>query len=214
MHGDCLDVLRTLEADNNNLCIFKDLSVKTCYNFLTIIEPHGMLAHPWGSEQSPCEQGATVMPKIYSNTSSISDLAAGVAGEHLVCVDLLLQGYRAFLADQNCPYDVAVEMDHKLIRIQAKTTRFPRQIPQRKNHSLAYMWHIRRAGKGGRRVYQHDEFDLLALVALDVRLVAYLPPTHFLQTMHIRAQELDQYPVSLALSQLDLFSVSSYIKKA
>ena len=29
----------------------------------------------------------------------VTDLAAGTAGEHLVCADLLLAGYRAFLAD-------------------------------------------------------------------------------------------------------------------
>lgn len=116
----------------------------------------------------------------------VTDLAAGAAGEHLVCADLLLAGYRAFLSDQNCPYDVAVDIGGQLIRIQVKTTRQPRAVPQRVGHFPAYMWHVRRAGKGGRRVYAANEFDMLALVALDQRKIAYLPPSRLLQTIHIR----------------------------
>jgi hypothetical protein len=116
----------------------------------------------------------------------VTDLAAGTAAEHLVCADLLLDGWRAFLADQNCAYDVAVEMGGRLIRVQVKATRQQRAIPQRAGHIPAYMWHVRRAGKGGRRVYAQDEFDLLALVALDIKRIAYLPPSLHRQTIHIR----------------------------
>lgn len=106
---------------------------------------------------------------------AISDLAAGTAAEHLVCADLLLSGYRAFLADQNCPYDVAVEQGGRLIRIQVKATRGPRRIPQRVNHRSAYLFQARRAGKAGRRRYADGDFDVLALVALDIRRIAYIP---------------------------------------
>lgn len=125
----------------------------------------------------------------------LTDLAAGVAGEHLVCADLLLQGYRAFLADQNCPYDVAVEYGGLLVRIQVKATRCPRPIPQRKNHRPAYMWFVRRAGKGGKRLYSDKDFDLLALVALDTKQIAYLPPSKAKQTIHIRSHD-DKAPPS------------------
>ncbi len=42
------------------------------------------------------------------------------------------------------------------------------------------MFHTRRAGKGGRRRYSSNDFDVLALVALDRRLIAYyaLADTH------------------------------------
>ena len=58
-----------------------------------------------------CGDCLSVMPTLPENSvdTIITDLAAGIAAEHLVCADLLLSGYRAFLADQNCPYDVAVE---------------------------------------------------------------------------------------------------------
>ena len=116
----------------------------------------------------------------------ISDLQVGIAGEHLVCADLLLKGYRAFLADQNCPYDVAIEKDGKLIRVQVKATRKARPVPQRVKRTEAYMWHVRRAGKNGARFYKSGEFDLLALVAIDCNKIAYCLPSQVKNTIHIR----------------------------
>lgn len=143
--------------------------------------------------------------RSFRREDGVSDLAAGAAGEHLVCADLLLQGYRAFLADQNCPYDVAVDAGGRLVRIQVKATRAQRSIPQRAGHTPAYLWHVRRAGKAGARVYATDDFDLLALVALDTKLIAYLPPSESKQTVHIRppgtngGKQFSQYDFSRAL---------------
>lgn len=138
----------------------------------------------------------------------VTDLAAGTAAEHLVCADLLMLGFNAFLADQNCAYDIAVDFAGRLIRVQVKATRQQRAIPQREIHIPAYMWHVRRAGKGGRRVYGSDEFDLLALVALDIRRIAYLPPSAQRQTVHIRppgshgGKQFDDFPFRSALEAL------------
>lgn len=123
-----------------------------------------------------------------------TDLAVGTAAEHLVCFDLLMGGYRAFLADQNCPYDVAVEIDGRLVRIQVKSTRCPRLIPQRANPASAYLFHVRRAGKGGARVYGDGEFDALALVALDIKRIAYMPQENSKQTVHIRVPDYIPIP--------------------
>lgn len=157
-----------------------------------------------------------ILPTLGKVDAVVTDLAAGTAAEHLVCADLLLQGYRAFLADQNCPYDVAVDIGGRLVRIQVKATRAARALPQRVGHFPAYMWHVRRAGKGGRRVYGANEFDLLALVALDCRRIAYLPPSDHRQTVHIRAHDnasapahggkcgktFEQFPFAAALGGL------------
>lgn len=131
----------------------------------------------------------------------VSDLSAGTAAEHLVCADILLRGHRAFLAEQICPYDVIAEIKGgKLIRIQVKATRAPRNIPQRVSEIPSYMWHIRRTGKGGVRVYKDDEFDVLALVALDIKEIAYVLPEHKSQTFHIRppgterGKQFEDYP--------------------
>jgi hypothetical protein len=157
-----------------------------------------------------------ILPTLPKVDAVITDLAAGAAGEHLVCADLLLQGYRAFLSDQNCPYDIAVDLCGRLVRIQVKSTRKAKALPQRAGHFPAYMWHVRRAGKGGARVYADGEFDLLALVALDCRRVAYLPPSCRAQTVHIRTHDdasppahggksgktFEQFPFAVAAQEL------------
>lgn len=101
------------------------------------------------------------------------DLNVGRAGEFLVMADLLLQGQKCFLTDQGMNYDAVVEVDNKLIRGQVKTTKKMRAI----NNSARpiYFFHIRRAGKGGKRLYKLGEFEFFALVALDIRKVFYLP---------------------------------------
>ena len=117
----------------------------------------------------------------------MSELLVGTAAEHLVCSELLLKGYKTFMTDQHCPYDVITEIKRgKLIRIQVKATQGPRNIPQRINQIPAYMWHVRRAGKRGERVYADGEFDVLALVALDIGRIAYMLQENYQQTIHIR----------------------------
>lgn len=149
--------------------------------------------------------------------SVVTDLAAGTAAEHLVCADLLLAGLRAFLTDQNCPYDVAVEHERRLIRVQVKSTRSPRTIPQRVGHHAGYIFHVRRAGKGGLRQYETGEFDLYALVALDTRRIAYLLPDEVPTSVMFRAHDdpgprgpyrragrvFDAFPFSRALAALN-----------
>lgn len=137
--------------------------------------------------------------------SEVTNLAVGIAAEHLVCADLLLQGFRAFMSDQNCPYDIAVEIGGRMVRIQVKATREVRPLQQYKTAQSAYQWHVRRAGRQGRRVYADDEFDLLALVALDIKRVAYLPPSKHRQTVHIR-------PLGTGGKQFDDFTFDSALK--
>ena len=148
--------------------------------------------------------------------ATLPDLTVGTAAEHLVCADLLLGGHKAFLASQVCPYDVAVDAGSRLIRIQVKATRGPRILPQRRGKFPAYMWSVRRAGKGGKRVYAAGEFDMLALVALDTKRIAYLPPSEHRQTIHIRTHDnsgptwkqgspgrtFAQFPFSRALTEV------------
>lgn len=117
----------------------------------------------------------------------ISDLELGKAAEHLVVADLILSGYRAYLTEQGLPYDVVLDREGGLYRIQVKASRCVKRMPQRSAHTPGYLYHVRRAGKRGRRKYADDEFDILALVAMDVRIVAYLPlQSHVLQSIYLR----------------------------
>ena len=145
--------------------------------------------------------------------SLVSDLELGKAAEHLVCADLILKGFRAYLTDQGIPYDVVVDLNGKLIRIQVKATAGPRAIPQRKMFTPSYLWHVRRAGKKGRRRYGSADFDLLALVAVDIQKIAYLKVDEGVKTtVHLRPphspitsrnkilKNIDQYPFSEAIN--------------
>src|ERR1700681_1688362 len=116
-------------------------------------------------------------------SGSVDDLELGKAAEHLVVADLILQGHRAYLTDQGLPYDVVLDDAGHLYRVQVKSTRQPKRIPQRESFFPGYYFHVKRAGKGNRRQYRDDEFDMLALVALDIRVIAYMPFCKLSQTM-------------------------------
>lgn len=103
------------------------------------------------------------------------DLEVGKTAEHLVCADLIMSGYRAFLSDQGLPYDILVDIEGTLLRVQVKSTRKPKNHGSSTRSMPGYFFHLRRAGKGGRRRYPENAFDLYALVALDRQAVAYLP---------------------------------------
>lgn len=134
--------------------------------------------------------------------ADLNELMVGAAGEHIVCADLLARGYRALRADQSCPYDVAAEVVGRLIRIQVKTTEKARAYPQAgQRHVHGYIWNIRQ-GKGSNRAYQVGSIDMVALVALDVRRVAYIAFSKLRQTVQI--------PVSGALKSTRKFEDYSF----
>jgi hypothetical protein len=77
------------------------------------------------------------------------------------------------------------------------------------------MFHVRRAGKGAKRIIAAGEFDLLALVALDIRTVAYLAMSEkIFQTIHLRVpgppslhankrrDNFDAYPIERVLAEV------------
>jgi len=105
-----------------------------------------------------------------------SELAIGLAGEHIVCADLLAMGYAPFRTEQAAPYDIAVDIGGRLIRLQVKATLGARRYPQQtQRHVTGYTWAMRH-GKRGKRSYARGSVDGFALVALDIRRVAYVRP--------------------------------------
>ena len=122
--------------------------------------------------------------------NNIQDLQIGVAGEHLVCADLIKKGYNAYLSDQGLSYDVIADIDGKLYKIQVKTTSKYRAVPQRKKYTPAYLFWIKRCGKGGKKSYTEKDFDFMALVALDKNIIGYLKPNLAKGTMHLNEQKL------------------------
>lgn len=138
-------------------------------------------------------------------SESCNDLAAGTAAEYLVCADLLLQGHDVYPTTQICAYDLVADVSGHLIRVQVKATRKARPIPQRAAITPGYMWHVRRRGKEGKRNYADDEYDMLALVALDISRIAYMGPEHTMKTIHIKppsipgGKQFDYYTFDRAL---------------
>lgn len=99
-------------------------------------------------------------------------LQLGVAGEHLVCFDLIMKGYVAFPAAQGLPYDVLVHTKTGVKRIQVKSTTKKRTLKKSRD---IYRFLIRR----GRNLEgaSPNAFDYLAFVALDARKIAYMTST-------------------------------------
>ncbi len=119
----------------------------------------------------------------------IDDLQIGKAGEYLVCADLILKGYVAFLAEQGLQYDVILDYNDKLYRLQIKSTRYPYLTPQRQSDTYSYQFNARRMGKGGRKSYSDTDVDIFALVALDTKQIGYISVKDAVQSMHFRVRE-------------------------
>lgn len=100
------------------------------------------------------------------------ELQTGKAGEHFVCYDLIQKGYNAFLADQGLPYDVLVDTDGTILKIQVKTI-------SKIVHGY-YAFNIRK-GKGSSRLVKVGSLDYIAFVFLDIKEVQYVP-TRLLKT--------------------------------
>ena len=108
----------------------------------------------------------------------MNDLKVGIAGEHIAMADIMLMGYKVHQADQTRPYDFVVDVGDKLIRVQVKTTATCKPIPQRSEPKFGYIWHVKRAKSrygNKERYYADSEYDVLALVSLEEKRVAYLP---------------------------------------
>lgn len=111
----------------------------------------------------------------------------GKIAEHLVCADILIQGYSAFLSDQGLPYDVLADVDSKLIRIQVKATLFSRNLIRKKyTWKDVYAWNVR-DNKHNRQRLTHDRCDIVALVALDINKIAYIPVSACSSTVYLRS---------------------------
>jgi len=153
-------------------------------------------------------------------------LEIGKAAEHLVCADLILSGYRAFLSDQGLPYDVVIDNGNKLLRVQVKSCGSVSNVnAQGRVERLAYNFSIRRRGKDGKSDRLSDkDCDIIALVALDIRVIAYLPIAACKMTAQIPPpgyipstktngggwwRSIDQFPIAEAISgKLDFYDQS------
>ncbi len=97
-----------------------------------------------------------------------NELQIGKAAEHIVAADLILQGYSAWLTDAGLPYDVVVDINGVIKRIQVKATT---KLIEVNSQGPIYRFGTRKAG--GSRLATIDTFDFYAFVALDIKTIAY-----------------------------------------
>ena len=100
----------------------------------------------------------------------------GNAGEYLVCFDLTMQGYPAAMAQPGLSYDVIVDVNGTMEKIQVKSSsRMSMSIGSTWRYSFSLDkshedWH-----GGVIKKRPIGDCDYYAFVALDIRRVAYLP---------------------------------------
>lgn len=120
----------------------------------------------------------------------------GTAAEHLVCCDLLLAGYRAFMAGQGLPYDVLVDRGvGDIYRVQVKSSNQPARS-RASSAAPSYRFHLKRQNRCKTRGISCDSVEILALVVLPLRRIAYFWPHelegrdgNFVQTVDLRLRE-------------------------
>lgn len=104
------------------------------------------------------------------------ELSIGRAGEYIVLADLLLKELQCFDTCQGCTYDIIFQKNSKLFKVQVKTTLGKKKWDSKIHQKVipSYFFHIKRAGKNGKKQYSSEDFDIYALVMLDIKKVAYL----------------------------------------
>lgn len=110
----------------------------------------------------------------------------GKAGEYLVCSELIMMGYIAYPSEQGLPYDVVMDYNGRLLKLQVKTTRGLRNVLQRKNPTKAYQFNIKRCGKNNKQLHKNESVDFFALVALDTKQIGFILNKDVRQTMAFR----------------------------
>ena len=144
-------------------------------------------------------------------------LYVGRAAEHLVCADALMRGYNAFQSSQGSPYDLILERDGRLFKVQVKGAQSARNVNSGGlTPRTAYSFAALRRGKSGQGPrLTSTEADIIACVALDRGVVAYLPVDDCSSTIQLEPERvaennrvrtytrpIGEYPLEEAVAQV------------
>ena len=108
-----------------------------------------------------------------------NNMQTGKAGEYLVCADLIIKGFVAYPSEQGLPYDVVLDYNGRLAKVQVKTVSKPSITPQREKVSYEYVFNMSKRGKNRQLRYSDEDVDLFAMVTLDTKKIGYLIPSDF-----------------------------------
>jgi hypothetical protein len=100
----------------------------------------------------------------------MNEMQIGKAGEYLVCADLIVAGYTAYLSEQGLGYDVVLDTGKSLLKIQVKTA----NKTNKGSRLPSYQFRTKNCGKKGKQAYTSKGVDLFALVVLQTKQISYL----------------------------------------
>ena len=130
------------------------------------------------------------MTQRYSGSPQrIGDLA-----EYLVACDLIGQGYRIHMASPGSHYDIILDYNGRLYRVQVKGSLKPKK-------AKSYRFHVRGTSK-------HKNFDLLAYVAIDEKSIAYELTTSVNQRI-LSLKHFKDMTIAKALTRLSLKEIAN-----
>lgn len=98
------------------------------------------------------------------------ELEIGRAGEYFAVFSLISQGYCAYLTDQGLLYDIAVDMEGRVLRGQVKSTLGLGDYGKSKS---VYRFGTRRAKKGS-RLASISDCDFYAFVSVNDKKIAFV----------------------------------------
>jgi hypothetical protein len=114
----------------------------------------------------------------------------GKVGEFLVCADLTMKGFSVSINDNRVRYDLIADTGSRLLRIQVKTCQHATVIKNTRQGKRCYKYNPRYHGKQGlRQVYAENDLDVFALVALDIRQIAYLASKDVKNSIYLYTEE-------------------------
>ena len=141
------------------------------------------------------------------------DHAVGAAGEHLVCFDLWAMGHRAYQVDRRLAYDVVLDTNSRLYRVQVKSTRRPACFVRNTPRSeTGYRFHARSSRRRHDKVYDHSTVDIFAFAAIDIRRVAYMLPNS--QYSWVFRTDRSSFQTAMTFDECSLESVLKQLEAA
>jgi hypothetical protein len=116
------------------------------------------------------------------------------AGEYLVAFEFVIRGLDVTIAAEGLPYDLLVDADGHIIRVQVKTSSSPADDGR---YSFNTMRCSHKGAKKSRR-YTEKDVDLFAFVAADVRQIVFYPADQVVgqSVVRFRPADLMRYDVA------------------
>ena len=133
-----------------------------------------------------------------------NSLSIGIAGEYLACYCAIMQGYSAYRVSGQLSYDVVVENNNSLYKVQVKTS----QHRDSDKHNLTFQLRRRtmqyQEKKSIGLAYDKKEIDLYAFVSPEYMKVAFYPMDKIVNKykMNLKEEDFNKHNLKLCIEHL------------